>query len=31
MHCIGHSINFYHISTQTANDLICLFRNFFHA
>lgn len=31
MHCIGHSINFYHIATQTADDLSCLFRNFFHA
>ncbi|XP_014663461.1 PREDICTED: dual oxidase 2-like [Priapulus caudatus] len=30
-HVIGHAINFYHISTQTANDLTCLFRNFFHA
>ena len=26
MHCIGHGINFYHISTQTASDLSCLFR-----
>lgn len=31
IHIIGHAINFYHISTQTANDLACLFRNFFHA
>ncbi|XP_059487238.1 dual oxidase 2-like [Neocloeon triangulifer] len=30
-HCIGHGINFYHISTQTSDDLTCLFRNFFHA
>ena len=30
MHCIGHGINFYHISTQTANDLTCLFREVFH-
>ena len=26
MHCIGHGINFYHISTQTAGDLSCIFR-----
>ena len=26
MHCIGHGINFYHISTQTQGDLTCLFR-----
>ena len=25
-HIIGHGINFYHISTQTANDLSCIFR-----
>ena len=31
MHCIGHSINFYHIATQTANDLTCHFRDYFHA
>lgn len=31
MHCIGHAINFYHVSTQTADDLSCLFRDFFHA
>jgi len=30
MHAIGHGINFYHISTQTANDLSCLFREVFH-
>ncbi|XP_078588866.1 dual oxidase 2-like isoform X3 [Branchiostoma floridae x Branchiostoma japonicum] len=30
MHCIGHAINFYHISTQTADDLTCLFRDYFH-
>ncbi|XP_070541735.1 dual oxidase 2-like isoform X2 [Ptychodera flava] len=30
MHCIGHSLNFYHIATQTANDLTCLFREFKH-
>ncbi|XP_063956076.1 dual oxidase 2-like isoform X4 [Lytechinus pictus] len=30
MHTIGHSINFYHISTQTADDLTCYFRDFFH-
>ncbi|XP_069693033.1 dual oxidase-like [Periplaneta americana] len=31
MHCIGHAFNFYSISTQTSDDLTCLFRNFFHA
>lgn len=31
MHIIGHAFNFYHISTQTADDLTCLFRNYFHA
>ncbi|RZC35513.1 dual oxidase 1-like, partial [Asbolus verrucosus] len=31
MHIIGHAFNFYHISTQTADDLTCLFRNFFHS
>ena len=30
MHAIGHGINFYHISTQTANDLTCLFREVYH-
>lgn len=29
-HAIGHGINFYHISTQTANDLTCLFREVYH-
>ena len=29
-HCIGHGFNFYHISTQTANDLTCLFREVYH-
>jgi dual oxidase len=31
MHIVGHAFNFYHISTQTADDLTCLFRNFFHS
>jgi dual oxidase len=30
MHCLGHGINFYHIATQTANDLTCIFREVFH-
>ena len=30
MHCIGHGINFYHIATQTANDLTCIFREVYH-
>lgn len=30
MHIIGHSLNFYHISTQTADDLTCLFRDYYH-
>ncbi|XP_047475214.1 dual oxidase 2-like [Penaeus chinensis] len=29
VHIIGHCINFYHISTQTAMDLACIFRDFF--
>ncbi|XP_064609284.1 dual oxidase 2-like [Liolophura sinensis] len=29
VHCVGHGINFYHISTQRAPDLNCLFRDFF--
>ncbi|CAH0562068.1 unnamed protein product [Brassicogethes aeneus] len=31
IHIVGHAFNFYHISTQTADDLSCLFRNFHHA
>ncbi|GLV42469.1 Dual oxidase [Carabus blaptoides fortunei] len=31
MHIIGHAFNFYHIATQPADDLTCLFRNYFHA
>ncbi|XP_067938007.1 dual oxidase 2-like [Watersipora subatra] len=31
IHVVGHSINFYHISTQTPGDLTCLFRNFYRA
>ena len=30
MHAIGHGINFYNISTQTANDLTCIFREVYH-
>lgn len=30
VHLVGHAINFYHISTQTADDLSCLFPNYFH-
>eukprot|EP00117_Sycon_ciliatum_P031665 scpid15779/ scgid24724/ Dual oxidase 1 len=30
IHILGHCINFYHISTQTANDLTCLFREYYH-
>ncbi|KAI8507935.1 hypothetical protein Bbelb_141750 [Branchiostoma belcheri] len=30
MHCFGHGINFFHISTQPADDLTCLFRDFYH-
>ena len=30
MHAIGHGSNFYHISTQTANDLTCIFREVYH-
>jgi len=28
-HVIGHGVNFYHISTQPADDLSCLFRDYF--
>ncbi|XP_023217441.1 dual oxidase 2-like [Centruroides sculpturatus] len=31
IHSVGHALNFYHISTQTADDLTCLFRDFYHA
>lgn len=31
VHVVGHAFNFYSISTQTADDLTCLFRNYFHA
>ncbi|KAL5006128.1 hypothetical protein ScPMuIL_017286 [Solemya velum] len=31
MHIIGHAINLYHISSQTASDLACIFREFFRA
>lgn len=31
IHIVGHAFNFYHISTQTADDLTCLFRNYFHS
>ncbi|XP_012225863.2 dual oxidase 2-like isoform X2 [Linepithema humile] len=31
LHVIGHGFNFYYISTQSADDLTCLFRNYFHA
>ncbi|XP_077997407.1 dual oxidase 1-like [Glandiceps talaboti] len=30
VHLIGHGFNFYHISTQPADDLTCLFRDYFH-
>lgn len=30
VHGLGHGINFYHISTQTANDLSCIFRDVYH-
>ena len=29
VHIIGHGINFYHISTETASDLACIFREVF--
>ncbi|MPC29483.1 Dual oxidase 2 [Portunus trituberculatus] len=31
VHIVGHAVNFYHISTQTASDLTCLFRDFFRS
>ena len=30
VHAISHALNFYHISTQTANDLSCLFREVYY-
>ncbi|CAB4031878.1 dual oxidase 1 precursor, partial [Paramuricea clavata] len=30
VHTIGHAMNFYHFSTQSATALTCLFRNDFH-
>ena len=29
LHVVGHAVNFYNISTQTADDLTCIFRDFF--
>ena len=29
-HCIGHGLNFYHISTETASDLSCIFREVYY-
>ncbi|ODN05836.1 Dual oxidase 1, partial [Orchesella cincta] len=29
IHIVGHSMNFYHISTQTSSDLSCLFTDYF--
>lgn len=29
-HCVGHGFNFYHIPTQTADDLTCIFREVYH-
>ncbi|XP_078052427.1 dual oxidase-like isoform X2 [Augochlora pura] len=31
LHVIGHGFNLYHISIQSADDLTCLFPNYFHA
>ncbi|XP_062578537.1 dual oxidase 2-like isoform X2 [Saccostrea cucullata] len=31
MHCVGHGINLYHISTQASTDLNCIFREYFRA
>ncbi|XP_047739665.1 LOW QUALITY PROTEIN: dual oxidase 2 [Hyalella azteca] len=31
IHIVGHSINFYHIATQTPPDLSCLFRDYFRS
>ncbi|XP_033750428.1 dual oxidase 2-like isoform X2 [Pecten maximus] len=31
MHCVGHGINLYHISTQASTDLNCVFREYFRA
>ncbi|OWF54042.1 dual oxidase 2-like isoform X1 [Mizuhopecten yessoensis] len=31
VHVVGHSINLYHISTQSSGDLNCIFREYFRA
>lgn len=31
VHCVGHGINLYHISTQASGDLNCYFREYFRA
>ncbi|XP_048733941.2 dual oxidase 2-like isoform X2 [Ostrea edulis] len=31
VHCVGHGINLYHISTQASSDLNCIFREYFRA
>ncbi|XP_061164792.1 dual oxidase 2-like [Saccostrea echinata] len=31
VHCVGHGINLYHISTQASTDLNCIFREYFRA
>lgn len=31
IHVLGHTVNFYHVSTQTPGDLTCLFRNFYRS
>ncbi|XP_060062787.1 dual oxidase 2-like [Ylistrum balloti] len=31
MHCVGHGLNLYHISTQASTDLNCVFREYFRA
>lgn len=30
VHVLGHALNFYHIATQPADDLTCLFREVYH-
>ncbi|KAL3866800.1 hypothetical protein ACJMK2_044068 [Sinanodonta woodiana] len=31
VHCVGHAINFYHISTHASTDMNCQFTEFFRA
>ncbi|CAK9295218.1 unnamed protein product [Gordionus sp. m RMFG-2023] len=30
LHVLGHFLNFYHLSTQSPNDQLCMMRSFYH-